>query len=257
MDFCTSPTIICRSNILQGPGCVVKMYASLGDKIVEVSYTSTRCSTMSTLVDYFSSTPWCARLLQGPAIVPFLPVSREDPSQELPEGCPRSQDQFFKRVLYNDEAVPHILGFYQDPFLDPAGGHPDLPFVIRSISLLCDLRPGLSGFNGTVHGGFIGAAMDQAMGTLIYHNYVVNKDAKIKGLLPSSAADFTRVVHATASMDVRYRRPLPSPQIVIVTATLDRVEGRKTHLRVFVRGKEGEEYASCHGTWVALSRGKL
>ncbi|CAJ2504501.1 Uu.00g118950.m01.CDS01 [Anthostomella pinea] len=215
-------------------------------------------NALSDSLQHFASIPECAAMLQMPGIA--LGRSNRDPRQ-LPEGCPPSRDQFFKHLMDNDQAVPHLLVLYQDPFFfDGAGAAsdpPDLPFLVRSVSVLFDLRAGLNGWNGTVHGGFIAAMMDEAMGTLIFQNNVCNLEAKSESLIPSSAKDFANVAHVTGRMEVSYRQPLPSPRVVVVTAALDRIEGRKVKIKVVVKDLKGLQYATGDGTWISVPKGKL
>jgi acyl-coenzyme A thioesterase PaaI-like protein len=211
---------------------------------------------LNSLVDHFISIPWCAKMLQEPGAVPFVPPSRQDPEQLAP-GSLRSQDQLFKHQLDNEEAVPWFIGFYHDLGLGSASEHPNLPFLVTSASLLLDLRPGVNGFNGTVHGGLIAAMMDEAMGTFLFQNDTLNRKAKAKGLIPQTAKDFASFGYVTVRMDVSYHKPISTPSIVVVTAALDRVEGKKTYIRVVVRGERGESYASCNSLWISFPRGKL
>ncbi|RYP19578.1 hypothetical protein DL765_003305 [Monosporascus sp. GIB2] len=212
--------------------------------------------SLSTLSDHFASIPWCASILKLPGTVTFLPVSRIDPSQ-LPEDCCPSQDQLFKHTLASETAVPNCLGFYQDPTAAPGSEHCDLPFVLPSASLLFDIRSGVNGFNGTAHGGFIAAMMDEAMGTFLFQNDIANREAKAEGVIPSSAQDFKDVAYVTARINIAYRRPLPTPKTVVVTASLKRLDGRKAYIHVVVKGEAGEEYAVSDAMWVKIQRGSL
>lgn len=219
--------------------------------------------SLEELTSHFKSTPWCAKIFSAPGIIPFPPPSRRDPNQ-LPAGSTPSQDQLFGRSLDDESAVPQFMGFYQDPFAaatdsssDIAITHPDLPFLTKSASLIFNLRPGVNGFNATVHGGFIAAMIDEAMGALLFQNDVINREAKAKGLLPQTAKDFADLGYFTARMDVRLRRPIPTPSIVVVAASLDKVEGRKIFLSVVVKGETDEAYATCEGMWMSISKRKL
>ncbi|KAI1409806.1 HotDog domain-containing protein [Hypoxylon sp. FL1857] len=213
---------------------------------------------LNTLVNHFESVPWCGEVLRAPGVVPFVPCSRLDP-QQLPEGALPSRDQLFRRLLDNDEGVPYILGFYRDPLLQPESAlkAANLPFLAPSISILFELRSGLSGFNAFAHGGFIGTMMDEVMGTLLFQNDLVNRDAKAKGLIPASAKDFTTTGYVTAHMEISYRKPLVIPRIVVATATIDRSEGRKAYMNVVIKDGDDREYAIGRGTWISIPRPKL
>ncbi|KAI1488279.1 Thioesterase/thiol ester dehydrase-isomerase [Biscogniauxia mediterranea] len=216
---------------------------------------------LRTDVDYFISQG--VGILQAPSTLAFLPPSRQGSDQQpssssagSSEGASAvSRDRLFRHLLDTESAIPHYIGFCADPFRDPpVNGFPDLPFIAKSITLVLELREALHGFHGTVHGGLTCVLMDEAMGTLLFQNDVLGREAQARGLVSANGGFPTA---ATAGMTVRYRRPLPTPQIVLVTATLERVEGRKMHMRVVVEDREGREYASCTGTFVALAGTKL
>ncbi|KAI0899944.1 HotDog domain-containing protein [Annulohypoxylon nitens] len=192
-------------------------------------------------------------VLQAPNTVPYLPPSRPSAS-ESKDGF-ISRDTLFRYSLESERTIPHFIGFYEDPFCNQTVTFPHLPFIARSASLVLELRDGVRGFNGTVHGGLTCAIMDEAMGSLLVVNDMLNRQAKAKGAIPSDAQGFTAAV--TASMDVKYRKPIPTPQIVVATASLDRVEGRKMYMHVVVKDQNDQECASCNGMFISISKGKL
>ncbi|KAI1130855.1 HotDog domain-containing protein [Nemania abortiva] len=198
--------------------------------------------------------PWCAALINASNIVTFVP-----PSHAAKDGVESSsQDQLFARQLRNNEAIPRCLGFYQDPeHLPSRAAASGLPFLLSSCSLIFDLRPGVNGYNGTVHGGLIVALMDESMGAYLVMNDKLHKQKKADGLLPPNSKGFEDVGFATARMDTRLIKPIRTPQIVVVTSYLVEVNGRKVHFRVIVKGEKGQEYATCNGTWISFPRGKL
>jgi acyl-coenzyme A thioesterase PaaI-like protein len=159
--------------------------------------------------------------------------------------------------MNNENAVPHILGFYEDPFIKPGDDRPALPFLIKSVSLLFDIRKGVGGFIGTAHGGLIGAMMDDAMGTLIFQNDVANREAKAGGRIPLTSKDFTNIGLATTRLDVTYHKPVPLPAIVVVTAYVDSFDGRKAFTRAVVTGEKGKAFATGKAEWTSFPKGKL
>lgn len=215
---------------------------------------------LRSLNEHFAAIPWTASLLQAPGTVTCLPASRMGP-ERAPEAASASYDKLFKHTLDNESAVPHCLGFYQDPVpalsAATASELPDLPFVLRSASLLFDLRPGVNGYNGTAHGGFIAAVMDEAMGSLIFQNGVVNAGAKASGALPPDTRDFKGVAFFTARLEVSYRRPIPTPSVVVATASLKGIDRKKVHFQIVVKGEKGEEYAVGEGTWIRVQKPNL
>ncbi|KAI1390195.1 HotDog domain-containing protein [Hypoxylon trugodes] len=198
----------------------------------------------------FEAIPWCAALIHAPDVVTFVV-----PSRIVGESIePRSQDQLFRRTLQNDDAIPNCLGFYQDPKVLPDDGS---PFLLSSSSILFDLRPGINGFNATAHGGLIAALMDESMGSYLIICDQLHKQKKAKGLLPATSEGFDKLGFATSRMDVRLRKAIKTPQIVVVTTHLAETNGRKVHFRVEAKGQKGEVYATCDGTWTSFPRGKL
>ncbi|KAI3324688.1 hypothetical protein HD806DRAFT_521772 [Xylariaceae sp. AK1471] len=176
-------------------------------------------SSLETHEQYFQSQG--ISILQVPSIVTFLPSCRRDPNQVIVGKSPFiSQDQLFRNLLNNERAIPHLIGFHQDPFCDPAHVYPDLPFITKSITLVLELHAGLHGFNGTVHGGLMSTIMDEAMGTLLTQNDILNREAKAKGFIPASSKGIFAA--ATAGINVKFLKPLTTPNIVLATASLGR-----------------------------------
>ncbi|KAH8600720.1 HotDog domain-containing protein [Bisporella sp. PMI_857] len=218
----------------------------------------------SRAIAHFKSIPWCSALLEQPGAVIFTPTAR---LQEDAFGRSPTQDQLFRKTLKNHDTVPHCIGFYQDPALSDSQLDRRAPLValsqleptllIKSSSLMFDLRRGVNGYNGSAHGGFIASIMDEAMGSLIFVNHEFQKQNETRGHYPQDILDLNNIRFFTASMTVRLRKPLPTPQSVIVTASLGRIDGRKMFLEVTVKGERGEEFANCDGLWISLQKEKL
>ncbi|KAI1653681.1 HotDog domain-containing protein [Daldinia decipiens] len=216
---------------------------------------------------HFKSIPWCVALLERPGVITFTPTSRlpEDPTGHSP-----TQDQLFRKTLNNADTVPHCIGFYQDPVssdLDieespsaSLGSSSQLSpkLFINSAPLIFDLCPGVNGYNGTAQGGFISSLIDEAMGNLIFTNYQVQGREEAQGRrLPRGVLNLNNARFFTASMTVRFLKHLPTPQTVVVTASLNRIEGRKMSLDVTVKNKHQVEFARCDGLWMSLPKEKM
>ncbi|KAI1652286.1 HotDog domain-containing protein [Daldinia loculata] len=224
-------------------------------------------SSLAEATHHFKSTPWCAALLERPGVITFTPTSRllEDPTGNSP-----TQDQLFRKTLNNADTVPHCIGFYHDPVssnldIEENPSTSLIPssqlgpkLLINSASLIFDLCPGVNGYNGTAHGGFISSLIDEAMGSLIFINHQVQTREEAQGRrLPRGVLDLNNVRFFTASMTVRFLKPLPTPQTVVVTASLNRIEGRKMSLDVTVKDKHQVEFARCDGLWMSLPKEKM
>lgn len=153
--------------------------------------------------------------------------------------------------------MPHCLGFYEDPATIASSTSEGIGFILSSLSLLLDLQPGLNGFNGTVHAGCTGSLLDEVMGSLIFWNHMLYQREVARGRVPSNVLDVGKARVFTAGMNIRLQRPIPTPSIVVATASLDRVEGKKIYLGVRLWGEKGVEYAKCEGLWIMASGGKL
>ncbi|SPO07202.1 uncharacterized protein DNG_09896 [Cephalotrichum gorgonifer] len=210
---------------------------------------------------YFKFVPWCNDLISRQGSILFTPTSRlpDDPT------IGATRDQLFRKTLHHDGALPYCIGLYQDPTTSPdlqpttPGSGPQSPTLyIKSSSILFDLRPGLNGFNGSAHGGLLSSLIDEAMGSLIFINHLVQTTHEKQGRkLPAGTLDLNSTRVFTASMAVRFQKPVPTPSIVVVTASLVKIEGRKIFFDVTVKGQHGEEYARCDGLWLSLPLEKV
>ena len=209
---------------------------------------------------HFMSVPWCNDLISSPNLVLFTPTCRQ-PVSNAPAA---SRDVFFRKSLKNDDAIPYAVGLYEDPE-NPLGpgaasskpqGAPAL--YVKSSTLLCELRPGLAGYSGFAHGGLISTLVDEAMGSLILINHLVQADIEKKGRkLPEGTLDLNNTRILTASMNVRFQKPLPVASIVAVTARFVRSEGRKLLFDVKVKGERGQVFAQCDGMWASMPLQKM
>lgn len=87
------------------------------------------------------------------------------------------------------------------------------------------------GFPGVAHGGIAAAAMDEAMGWAMY------------------AAGAWAM---TARMEVRYRRPLPLEEEVIVTARVTRNRGRRLEAEAAIATEQGEVLVQATGLFLRM-----
>jgi len=174
-------------------------------------------------MDYFQSIPWCTALLEKSGIVPYTPTCRLDPDAN---GALPTQDQFFRVNISSNDLIPHAIGFYQDPFypaiFPPSPISSGLRLLIHSSTLMLDLHPGTNGYNGSAHGGLIFTLIDEAMGSLIYinHQFYTEFEEIHKEKIPSNVLNMRGVAMFTASMNVRFLKPVATPQVVLVTASL-------------------------------------
>ena len=89
---------------------------------------------------------------------------------------------------------------------------------------------------GHVHGGIIATILDEAMGK-------VNK--------------FRNVLALTASMEIKYLKPVPLGQALTVTGSEQSVDGRRHTNMAEIRNAKGEVLARSTGTFIAIDPEKM
>ncbi|KAH6691454.1 thioesterase superfamily protein [Plectosphaerella plurivora] len=189
-------------------------------------------ATLPQTSDDFSSIPWCKALLTAPNTTVFIPASR-DPSQTRSH---RGHDQLFSRTLSGPDVIPACICFHATP---APGSHAP----VTELSTLFSLAGGVDGYPGVVHGGAVAVLMDEILGVLVQQNMDLGSDHAVFRSNP-----------ATATMDVRFRRPIPTPGVVRGRGRVVKLEGRKLHLAAKILNAGGEVLASCESIWVTVDR---
>ncbi len=105
------------------------------------------------------------------------------------------------------------------------------------------LGSGMNGGPNMLHGGIIATLMDDVIGTLL----TVNKDQE-----GSPLTDHT----VTAELNVKYLRPVRTPQTVLVVARCREVlrEGTRFVMDAEVRDEKGKVLAKADSVWTAVRR---
>ncbi|KAL9946060.1 hypothetical protein D7B24_000596 [Verticillium nonalfalfae] len=198
----------------------------------------------------FHKIPWCNALLTAPNTTVYVPPSR-DP---LEEGKPNRHDRFFGKTLDHAERIPACLAFYTTPTeaapppapapapaATAADGSARSP-AIPQVSVLFALGPGMAGYPAVLHGGVTALLFDELLGMLGERNRDLGRGDAIFTMKP-----------ATATMDVRYLRPIATPSVVLGVGTIGSITGRKMLLRGEIRDAEGNVVATCESLWVAMA----
>lgn len=213
-------------------------------------------------VEHFSKIPWAKKLLTDRATTTFTPSHRQKPDIN---GNVRSQDQLLRQSLSTPSTIPYCVGLYQNPNLLEEAKRPapvasgQQRFLINEVTLLFDLQPGVNGYQGTTHGGLMSVILDEALGNLIFmHNSV---DSSLRSLGQTIALDvlnLTGKVAVTAGLNVKYLKPLKTPQVVAATATLVKIDGRSIHVEGRIENGEGVVFAKGQSEWKVIPiRGKI
>jgi uncharacterized protein (TIGR00369 family) len=114
---------------------------------------------------------------------------------------------------------------------NPEGLHIDFEVDGKLVSGRFLPRKEHQGFPGVAHGGIAAAALDEAMGWAMH------------------AAGAWAM---TARMEVRYRRPLPLGEEVIVTAEVVRDRGRRLEAEARIETSSGEVLAEAKGLFLRM-----
>ncbi|KAF4589177.1 thioesterase family protein [Ophiocordyceps camponoti-floridani] len=180
-------------------------------------------------VAHFSSIAWVAGRLRRPGGILFIPQSFNPLS---PRG-----DQFIGDTLgRNPRGLRHMLGLFF-----PADGQlTDGTHPVHRIETFCSVGVGLSGYEDVMHGGMVCSLLDESFGIVHELNTVLGKQ-------PPAGRN-----HMTASLSVDFRRPVPVPTDVWVSAWIEGVEDRKAFMRAEMKGADGVVLASARSTWIAL-----
>ena len=94
-----------------------------------------------------------------------------------------------------------------------------------------------AGAPGVVHGGIQAVLLDEAMGVAI-HRTAGNEDIDV----------------VTAEFKLRYRRPVPTGQALVVRGELLRSEGRNHWVEGAILDAEGERLTVAEARWVRIER---
>jgi acyl-CoA thioesterase FadM len=96
------------------------------------------------------------------------------------------------------------------------------------------------------------------MGCLLFLNGVVQKEILASGAtLPDNVLNLGASPVFTATMNVKFIKPVTTPQVVMATATLERIDGRKLFLNYTLRNGDGIEFARGEGVWMMTRNEKL
>ncbi|KAK5445227.1 hypothetical protein LTS15_010318 [Exophiala xenobiotica] len=222
--------------------------------------------TTTTDPGYFLSIPWCATLLSDPSY-------KTVPSRI---GRPTSdkRGEFFTRTLATSDTITALV-----PSSVVVGGGNNNTSESKSVSVRgtgkveevrCFLatRSGVNGFPGIAHGGFVAAVIDEVMGYLINANLTAARTevgAAASGGQEASAAvvPMTGTGESTAPMSsvmtaeltIKYRRPVPTGEVLLVRTWIDKMEGRKIVVRAAVEDQDGQVLSEGVALFIALRPG--
>lgn len=224
-------------------------------------------------ISYFTSIPWCARLLDRSFSPSHTPLHILAPPSRTPK--PRTgEDSLFARTLQTHGAIRAGLCFY--PRLDDASSSVDHVEQVQQgqrsddkaqedkrrasngekrgeegdqgiteMNLLFDLGDDLNGWPGVLHGGIVATLIDEAMGTLLFiderrKRERLRRAAATRGGGEGQGAESEVVGAHTVDLRIGFKKPVVVPGIVLVRVKVVERTGRKIRLKAeIVQKKEG------------------
>lgn len=197
-------------------------------------------------IAHFRSNQWANNLISSEDYTPIPTDSREIKPTT-------GEDGFFAETLSTSRTIPHILTLQRRNITPAQSGAPTwLPATKQEaaaaakptpgttpadIIMLCELgSPGLSGHPSTVHGGLVATLIDEAT------SLAVAAHASAPG------SDNSRGQFFTAQLDVRYRKRVVTPALLVIRARVIGRVGKKFWVRAQAV-QEDEEGAGGHLEW--------
>ena len=191
---------------------------------------------------HFERIPWCKTLISDPTFTTTRTAARK--------FKPSTEDSLFSETLKTATTIPACLTLYKkapgglasDAVSQSGGTGGDgtgtgTNGYIDEVKTLYQLEDGMNGHPHMCHGGIISTIIDDVMGELLTLN-------RISGAL--------RQATVTASLNVRYLKPVRTPGVVVVTARLREVRERKFYIESDVGDGEGVVLAEAEGLWIGL-----
>lgn len=187
----------------------------------------------------FSSTSapaWCLQVLRDPDLCPIATPSRQPKAS--------SEDSFVAETLATATTISAWQSFYKVLRSPASLSQADNPYVDHDstsvagelVSLLA-LGRGINGHTNIAHGGLIAAILDETMGMVV----TLHQSPGMSGY--------------TAFINVRFRKPVPTPGSVLCRTWLERrSSGRKLWLRGTVEDGAGGLFAEAESLWIEIER---
>jgi acyl-coenzyme A thioesterase THEM4 len=176
--------------------------------------------------------PWCATILQDPALVIHMPRSRIMPSHN-------NSDTFFGQLLSSKDTIRAQVMLRSRIHTNTA-----YPRVDETIMLFA-LGRMLTGHANVAHGGLAATLLDETLGLLINVNEDVEKEV-------NPTHRYKQIM--TRYLNLTYNKPVPAPGIVITRARFVRIEGRKRFIRGTIEDEHGTVLTEADALFLELKQ---
>ncbi|KAF4496199.1 Acyl-coenzyme A thioesterase THEM4 [Fusarium agapanthi] len=158
---------------------------------------------------HFLKVPWCAETLTAPDIKLLHEIQN-------PLGNVMNRGAFANGILAIPDGVRAQLAYFHQKAQE---SHPiGVPFP--ELCVMYDIGPGMAGWAGRGHGGFLSYLFDTVAGWLALLN--THHAGKLQ-----STPQMGEPTTMTARLAVNYRKPMVLGGVFIVTATVNQLEGKK------------------------------
>ncbi|OCK83288.1 hypothetical protein K432DRAFT_322512 [Lepidopterella palustris CBS 459.81] len=178
---------------------------------------------------HFRQIPWCADLLRDPEWKSCSTSSRKAKGS--------TEDSFFAETLKSDRTIRKLLSMYREAC-------EDLDPPIREVRTLMDLGNGVNGHPDLCHGGFVATMLDEVCGVLLTINLEREQNLKRGQFAHTSLNLFT------AYININYKKPVPTPSVVLCTAKIDKRVRNKLYVLGTVEDGNGTIYATSEALFV-------
>ncbi|KAF2244420.1 hypothetical protein BU26DRAFT_434962 [Trematosphaeria pertusa] len=186
-------------------------------------------------IAHLSQTPWCAALIDSPEWTPTRTASR------VPK--PTTEDSFFAETLGTSRTIRSCLT------LRPVKEEEDGDMVFKEVRTIMELGDGLNGYPRMAHGGFVATMLDEVMGVLL----TLNIEAKNQRRLEVGRMGPDEGMNCfTAYLNTSYKKPVPTPGVVLCTAKFDRRERNKIYIRTTIEDGQGTVYTVGEGMFIEV-----
>lgn len=188
-------------------------------------------------IDFFAKLPF---------VYPYMGISSRYQSVPFVTRYNKGDlsDKFFNKTINSYDTVPRVLAFMRKstPRQDPVTGNEgkdndalqdpeEAHFVV-----FCQLESGVNGYIDTAHGGLLAALLDETLG-LCAESYRVFASDERQPLL-------------TAKLEVTYRAPVPTPNVVVIKSWVRRKDGRKWFLEAQILDQNGSVKAEAKSLYI-------
>ncbi|KAJ5675780.1 Thioesterase superfamily [Penicillium macrosclerotiorum] len=209
---------------------------------------------MDSTIEHFRGHPWANSLICSADYTP-VPTDSRRPKPTTGE------DGYFSGTLATSSTIPHVLTLQRRELGTPQSSPPTwLPATKEDAAAAATPTPGanpadiimiydlggsgIAGHPSTVHGGIVATMIDEAM------SLAVAAHASAPSSPPStdSTDKNPRGKTFTVQLDVRYKKPVTTPALLVVRARVVARSGRKFWVRAQAL-QEDETEAGGHLEW--------